>query len=147
MPLRQAMDEAAWNGRMASVMAQAVATIALFMALVGLHAVTAFAVHWWSPELGLRIALGASGLSVARMVLRRVLMQLAAGLALGLVGTLAFDRLFNDPGNQPASVVSMMDLGALALIILSILVVALVACLAPIRRAMRVDPLTALRAE
>jgi putative ABC transport system permease protein len=147
MPLQQAMDEAGWNGRMASVVAQGIATIALFMALVGLHAVTAYAVHWWCPELGLRIALGASGWSVARIVLRRVLMQLGGGVALGLVATLAFDRLFNDPGNQAASAVSMTDPGALTLIVLSILAVAIVACLAPIRRATRVDPLIALRSE
>ena len=147
MPLQQAMDEAAWNGRMASVVAQSIAMMALFMALVGLYSVTAHAVQWWFPELGLRIALGASGWNVAWMVLRRVLTQLSIGLALGLVSTLAFDRLFNDPGNQPASVVSMMDPRSLALIVLSILVVAIVACLAPIRRAARVDPLTALRAD
>jgi putative ABC transport system permease protein len=147
MPLQQAMNEAAWNGRMASVVAQSIAAIALFMALVGLYSVTAHAVQRWFPELGLRIALGASGWNVAWIVLRRVMTQLSIGLALGLVGTLAFDRLFNDPGNQPASVVRMMDPGALALIVLSILAVAIVACLVPIRRAARVDPLVALRAE
>ena len=146
MPLQQAMDEAAWNGRMASAMAQSIAMIALFMALVGLYSVTEHAVQWWFPELGLRIALGASGWNVAWIVLRRVLTQLSIGLALGLLATLAFDRLFNDPGNQPASVVRMMDPGALALILLSILGVAIFACLAPIRRAARVDPIDALRA-
>jgi putative ABC transport system permease protein len=147
MPLQQAMDEAGWNGRMASVVAQSIAMIALFMALVGLYSVTAHAVLWWFPELGLRIALGASGWNVAWIVLRRVLAQLGIGLALGLLATLAFDRLFNAPVDQVAGSVRMDDGGMLVLIAISILVVAVMACLVPIRRAARVDPLIALRSE
>jgi hypothetical protein len=145
MSLRRAMDEAGWNGRMAAVTAQSVAIIALFMALVGLHAVTAHAVHWWSGELGLRIALGASGWNVAWIVVRRVLIQLGAGVTLGLLAALAFDRAFNEPVDQAAASVSMMAPGVLALICLSIVAVAVVACLAPLRRAARVDPIDVLR--
>jgi putative ABC transport system permease protein len=76
-----------------------------------------------------------------------VLTQLAVGLALGLVGALAFDRTFNDPANRGATGVSMTDPGALLLILLAMCAVAVVACLVPIRRAARVDPLVALRAE
>lgn len=147
MPLQQAMDEAGWNGRMASVVARSIAVIALFMALVGLYSVTSHAVLWWLPELGLRIALGASGWSVAWIVLRRVLTQLSIGLTLGLLATLAFDRLFNTPVDQVAGSVRMDDGVILALIAISILVVAVMACLVPIRRAARVDPLVALRSE
>jgi putative ABC transport system permease protein len=147
MPLQQAIDEAGWNGRMAAVLAQSIATIALFMALVGLYSVTSRAVQWWCPELALRITLGASGWSVAWIVLRRVLMQLGLGLALGLVATLAFDRLFNAPLNQAAGTVRMDDAGTLVLIACSILALAVMACVVPIRRAVRVDPLVALRAE
>jgi putative ABC transport system permease protein len=145
MSLQQAMDEAGWNGRMATVVAQAVAVIALFMALVGLYSVTAHAVHWWCPELGMRIALGASGWNVAWIVVRRVLTQLSIGLALGVVATLAFDRLFNAPVDQSAARVRMDDPGMLVLIAFSILSVAMLACFAPIRRAARVDPIAALR--
>jgi putative ABC transport system permease protein len=147
MSLQRAMDEAGWNGRMASVVAQTIAMIALFMALVGLYSVTAHAVLWWCPELGLRIALGARGWNVGWIVLRRVLTQLSIGLVLGLVATLAFDRLFNAPVDQSAARVRMDDAGTLALIACSILAVAVLACVVPIRRAMRVDPLLALRSE
>ena len=147
MSLQQAMDEARWNARQAAVVAQSIAVIALFMALVGLYSVTAHAVHWWLPELGLRVALGASGRNVAWIVLRRVLTQLSIGVALGLVATLAFDRLFNAPVDQSAARVRMDDAGMLTLIALSILAVAVTACLVPIRRAARVDPLVALRTE
>jgi putative ABC transport system permease protein len=146
MPLQQAMDEAGWNGRMASVVAQSIAMIALFMALVGLYSVTSHAVVWWFPELGLRIALGASGWNVAWIVLRRVLTQLSIGLVLGLLATLAFDRLFNTPADHVAGRVRMDDGVMLVLIAISILVVAVMACLGPIRRAARVDPIEALRA-
>ena len=146
MPLQRAMDEAGWNGRMASVVAQSIAMIALFMALVGLYSVTSHAVLWWLPELGLRIALGASGWNVAWIVLRRVLTQLGIGLALGLLATLAFDRLFNTPVDQVAGSVRMDDGVMLVLIAIAILVVAVMACLVPIRRAARVDPIEALRA-
>jgi predicted permease len=147
MPLQQAMDEAGWNGRMASVVAQSIAMIALFMALVGLYSVTSHAVLWWFPELGLRIALGASGWNVAWIVLRRVLTQLGIGLALGLLATLAFDRVFNTPVDPVAGRVRMDDAVVLMLIAISVLVVAVLACLLPIRRAARVDPLVALRSE
>ena len=147
MPLQRAMDEAGWNGRMASVVAQSIAIIALFMALVGLYSVTSHAVLWWFPELGLRIALGASGWNVAWIVLRRVLTQLSIGLALGLLATVAFDRLFNTPVDHVAGSVRMDDGVMLVLIAISILVVAVMACLGPIRRAARVDPLVALRSE
>ena len=147
MPLQQAMDDAGWNGRMASVVAQSIAMIALFMALVGLYSVTAHAVLWWFPELGLRIALGASGWNVAWIVLRRVLAQLSIGLVLGLLATLAFDRLFHAPVDDVAGSVRMDDVGMLVSIAISILVVAVMACVMPIRRAARVDPLMALRTE
>ena len=94
MSLQQAMDESGWNGRMAEVMAQSIAIIALLMALVGLYAVTAHVVHWWSPELGLRIALGAQPRGIAWIVLRQALTQLAVGLAVGVGCTYAFDRAF-----------------------------------------------------
>jgi ABC-type antimicrobial peptide transport system permease subunit len=71
---------------------------------------------------------------------------LGIGLALGLLATLAFDRLFNTPVDQVAGSVRMDDGVMLVLIAISILVVAVMACLVPIRRATRIDPIQALRA-
>jgi putative ABC transport system permease protein len=147
MSYEQAVRNAAWNSRLSDVTIKSIAVIALLLALVGLYAVTSHTVEGWRRELGMRIALGASAGHIGWLVLRRVLTQLAVGLALGLVGALAFDRTFNDPANRGATGVSMTDPGALLLILLAMCAVAVVACLVPIRRAARVDPLVALRAE
>jgi ABC-type antimicrobial peptide transport system permease subunit len=74
-----------------------------------------------------------------------VLLQLSAGLGIGVLAALAFDRTFQDPASQNG--VSMTDPAALGGIVISIAVVAVVACLLPIVRAARVDPLVVLRAE
>jgi hypothetical protein len=145
MSLQQAMDESAWNPRMASLVAENIAAIALLMALVGLYAVTAHAVHLWKTELGLRIALGARPLAVAWIVLRHALAQLAIGLVVGVAATYAFDRLFTVA--DPADPVRMTDVGPLVILMALIAVVAIVACAIPVRRAIRLDPVVALRAE
>jgi len=146
MSLDQALRNAMWNNTLSDVMIKGIALVALILALVGLYAVTAHTVEGWRRELGMRIALGATAGHVGWLVLRRVLTQLGIGLALGLAGTLAFDRTFNDPANR-ATEVGMVDPSALTVIVLSMSVVAVVACLVPIRRAARVDPLVALRTE
>ena len=131
---------------MAEVLAQNIAIIALLMALVGLYAVTAHVVHWWSPELGLRIALGAQPRGVAWIVLRQALIQLAVGLAVGVGCTYAFDRAFT-VADDPADPVRLTDTVALVSLMGLIAIVALMACAIPVRRAIRVDPVVALRAE
>jgi len=146
MPFEQAVRNALWNGRLSDVLIRSIATIAFVLALIGLYAVTGHTVERWTRELGLRIALGAKSGQIVWLVLRRMLSQLSVGLALGLVGALAFDRAFNASENEAATGVQMMDAGALALIVLSITAVAIVACLVPIRRATRIDPFDALRA-
>ena len=73
-------------------------------------------------------------------MLRRILAQLSVGFALGLVAVLAFDRLFNSGTDN-----RLAEPGALVLTMVAIVIVALVACLVPIRRAATVDPVEALR--
>ena len=126
---------------------RSIAIVAFLLALIGLYAVTGHTVERWTKELALRIALGAGGGQIVWLVIRRVLTQLSIGLGVGLMATLAFDRLFSDPATRPASRVQMMDPGALVAIVLAIVAVAVIACLVPIRRAARVDPLVALRTE
>jgi hypothetical protein len=146
MSLQQAIDEAGWNGRMAERTAQSIAIIALLLALVGLYAVTAHAVHWWRPEIGLRIALGAQPRGVAWMVLRQALTRLAIGLVVGVACTYAFDRAFTVTPD-PTDPVRLTDTEALVSLMALIAIVAVAACAIPVRRAIRVDPVVALRTE
>ena len=147
MSFEQAMRNALWNGRLSDVLVKSIAVVALLLALVGIYAVTGHTVQRWTRELGLRIALGAEGRQVGWLVLRRVLAQLSIGLGVGIMATLALDRLFSDPPTEAVTNVRMTDPIALALIILSIVVVAVIACLVPIRRAASLDPVEALRSE
>ena len=147
MAFEQAVQNSFWNIRLSDTIIRSIAVVTLLLALIGLYAVIGHTVERWTKELGLRIALGAGGGHIVWLVIRRVLTQLSIGLAVGLVATLAFDRLFSDPATRPASRVQMMDPSALLAIVLAIAAVAVIACVVPIRRAARVDPLVALRTE
>jgi putative ABC transport system permease protein len=143
MTLERAIEEAQWNGRMSNAVAMSIGTIALLMALVGLYAVTTHAVYGWRPEIGLRMALGSRPRGVAWIVLRRALSQLSVGLVVGLACTYAFDRIFT-PADDP---IKLMDARALVPLMAAIAIVAVAACVMPVRSAMRVDPVVALRTE
>jgi hypothetical protein len=119
------------------------AALALLLAAVGTYGVLAYDVAARTHELGVRVALGAVSHDVVRVVVRRTLALVIPGLALGLVGALAVTRvlqksLFEVTPTDPATLVAVS--GVLSL-------VALIAGLAPTRRAMRIDPMTALRRE
>lgn len=119
------------------------AILALLIACVGLYGTTSYHVTRQVGEIGIRIALGASRSSVVWMVLRRVLLLAAAGLAVGLPAALIMFRLvksllFETQPNDPET---------LALAGITLLSAALLAGYAPARRASRIDPLTALRQE
>ena len=119
------------------------AALALLLAAVGTYGVLAYDVAARTHELGVRVALGAVSGDVVRVVVRRMLALIIPGLALGLIGALAVTRvlqksLFEVTATDPATLVAVS--GAL-------LLAALIAGLAPARRAMRIDPMTALRSE
>jgi len=117
------------------------AAIALTMASVGLYAVTAYAVAQRTREIGLRIALGAGVRQVWWLATQRATMQVAAGLALGLIGSVAVLQLV------PLQVTRSGGQHSATLIIVTALLVAIafVACLIPARRALAVDPAQTLR--
>ena len=144
MSFEQAVRNALWNGRLSDTIVRSIAVVALVLAVIGLYAVTGHTVERWTRELGLRIALGAKSSQIGWLVLRRVLTQLSVGLVIGIAGTFAFDRTFNQSTAQ-AEAIRMIDPAALVLIIVSIIVVAVVACVVPIRRATTLDPVETLR--
>ena len=112
---------------------------------IGLYAVTAHTVVQRTQEIGIRIALGAERRHVVQIVLRRALAQLALGITAGVGCTLAWERLFS--ANAPLVGQRMSDPMNLAAVSAVLTGVALVACLSPVWRATRVDPVVALRYE
>ena len=115
MTFEQAVETAFWNIRLSDTIIRSIAIVAFLLALIGLYAVTGHTVERWTKELGLRIALGAGVAQIVWLVIRRVLTQLSIGLAVGLVGVLAFDRLFSDPATRLAN--GTHDDGSWALVV------------------------------
>ena len=130
-----------WGQRVFGTMFGVFASMALLMAAVGLYAVTAYGVSQRTREFGVRMALGAPALHVAWLVARRSSWQVALGLLLGALGAVAVSRV------TPAvvSVSRAGDPAFLASVVAFVMVVATLACLMPARRAVRVDPVVALR--
>ena len=145
MSFEQAVRDAVWNGRMSDAIIKSIASVALLLAVIGVYAVTGYTVQRWTRELGLRMALGAEARQIGWHVLRRVLTQLAIGLGFGIAGTLAFDRAFTDRSIAAIESVRVTDPIFMTLIIFAIAAIAVVACIVPIRRAVSVDPVEALR--
>jgi putative ABC transport system permease protein len=119
------------------------AVIALLLASVGLYGVMALIVTQRTRELGIRLALGAQRVDVFRLVLIQGMLLVVSGLILGLLGAAGAGR-----GLQSVLYgVGGSDAPALSLALLTLAVVALIACWLPAHRATRVDPMVALRTE
>jgi putative ABC transport system permease protein len=134
--------EQRWALRVFGLLLGIFATLALVLAAVGLYAVMAYSVQERTREIGVRMAFGAGARDVTWLVLRRGLVQLAVGLVLGLLGAFALSRVLRRSLVQ----VAPGDPWTFAGIAVLLIVVAMAACLVPARRAARVDPLAALRA-
>jgi predicted permease len=117
------------------------AALALVLAAVGLYGVISYSVAQRTQEVGIRVALGASGSQVVAMVMRQGLRLAAAGLAIGLTLALILKSVLK--GLLVG--VSATDPATLAITALALLLVAVLASYVPARRAARVDPIVALR--
>jgi predicted permease len=115
--------------------------LALLLAAIGLYGVLAYSVAQRRPEIGIRMALGSSAAGIFRMVVGQGARLVVLGLVLGLAGTLAVGRLVRGMlyGVEPGD--PLILAGVIALLAAA----ALAACLLPARRAMKVDPMVAIR--
>src|SRR5207244_3738669 len=129
--------------RFMRVMSTGFAALALMLAAIGLYGVLSFTVTQRRGEFGVRMALGADRLRIARLVMARVGAMILVGGAAGLIaalqlGQLARSQLFSVEGTEPVVLLGAVICTAL---------VALAAGALPAWRATRVDPVVALRAE
>jgi putative ABC transport system permease protein len=138
-----ANSRAAFMRRYPAYLTGIFACVALLLALVGIYGVVSYSVAQRTHELAVRVALGARGRDVLRLVLGHGLLLALGGIAAGALGALALTRLISGM----LFGVSAADPLVYGLVALLLAAVALVACLLPARRAMKVDPMVALRYE
>ena len=137
------LRNALWGPRTGAALMSVFGGIALLLASLGIYAVMSYAVVQRTREIGIRLAIGAQPGSVLSLVLKRGILVAGAGLLVGLAASLGLTRyirsfLFEVDSTDPATFAAVaLVLGA----------VALIACFVPARRAARVDPISALRAE
>jgi len=117
--------------------------LALGLSVVGTYSLLAYSVARRTKEIGIRMALGAGRATVMAAVLGRGMRLAAIGVALGVVGALAATRLLHGM----LAGIGPRDPLTFAAIVLLLLATAAVACLIPARRASRVDPMKAIRAD
>jgi len=131
------------KARLNSLLAAVFAAIALALAAIGIYGVISYSVVQRNKEIGIRMALGATPKQIRSWIVRQAVMLAAAGVAIGLAGHFALSRVLRSLlfGVSPNDVVTW--LGAAAMLG----VIAVAASYIPARRAMRSDPLAALRQE
>jgi putative ABC transport system permease protein len=141
--MAQVVSDASAPQRFSAMALGAFAGGALLMAAIGLYGVLAFGVSRRTREIGVRLALGAKVSEVVTLVLREGMTLALTGLVLGFAGSVAAVRLIA----SQLYATEVYDLTTFVLVAGVLFLVALLACYVPARRAARVNPITALRAE
>jgi ABC-type antimicrobial peptide transport system permease subunit len=141
--VEQSIDHSILRERMTAMLSAFFGILALLLAAIGLYGLMAHAVTQRTREIGIRMALGAKRSGVLRTVLRETLVLVGIGVAIGLPCALAATRLI---GHMLYGV-SSNDPLTLAWVVGALFAVGALAGYLPARRAMRVDPMVALRYE
>jgi putative ABC transport system permease protein len=141
--MRQRISDSVAGPRHIVYLVSLFALLALVLAAIGVYGVMANSVIQRTHEIGIRVALGAQGSDLLRLVLGRALVLILAGVAVGLVGTVLLSGLMS----KLLFGISATDPQTLVMISLILIGIALLAAYLPARRAVTVDPLVALRYE
>lgn len=142
-PMTFWLSESMANERFNSTLLAIFAAVALLLAAVGLYGVLAYSVTERTHEIGVRIALGARGSDIFKLILRQGMLLTIAGLVVGMIAAFALTRLLTTLlfGVNAVDPLTFIAIGLL------LMFVAFLACYIPARRATKVDPITALRYE
>jgi putative ABC transport system permease protein len=143
LTMREVLSDSVGGRRFQTLLAGVFAAAALLLACLGIYGVISYSVARRTNEIGIRIALGAQASEVSILVLRQGVRPVCGGLLAGVAAALAAGQwirsfLFGTEAHDPA---------AISAVVLILLLVGAGACLAPARRASRIDPMTALRNE
>jgi putative ABC transport system permease protein len=141
--LEERIDLNNWSQKIFGSLFAIFAGIALALASVGLYATIAHSVSQRTQEIGVRMALGASAKNILRLIFSQGMTQLGIGLAIGIAAATGLTRVLNSLLVQ----VSPKDPTTFIVVALVLSTAAVTGCLIPARRAMRVDPVIALRHE
>ena len=141
--LTERLEHNYWDSRVHGTLFLIFAAIALVLASLGLYAVMEYSVGQRTPEIGIRIAVGASASDILKLILLQGVVPLGIGLAIGLAGSLGVNRVLG------AQLVNVSPTDPATLVVASAMLVfaAILGCWIPARRASRVDPIAALRNE
>jgi predicted lysophospholipase L1 biosynthesis ABC-type transport system permease subunit len=142
-PMRQFLAAAVAARRFNVELIAVFAVTALLLAAAGLYAVIAYLVSQQTREIGIRLALGAAPRHILRLMMGQGMKLTLIGVAIGFVGAIAVTRLMR----SLLFAVAPNDLMTFGISAIVLIVVALLACFIPARRATKVDPLVALRYE
>jgi len=141
--MEQLLSNASSRPRFYAVWLAVFAIMAVLLAVVGLYGLMSYAVAQRTPEIGIRVALGAQRHEVMELVLKDSVATIAIGITLGLAGASALTRYLEGM----LFALTPLDPVTFAVVAVLFAAVALLASYVPARRAIRVDPLVALRAE
>jgi predicted permease len=142
-PLEEVVDRAVSPRRFVTVLLGGFSFLALILACLGIYGVISYSVSQRTNELGIRLALGASLSAILRLIITEGVQLVLVGLVAGLVAAFALTRLLSSLLFGISTTDPLTFLGIAALL----MVIALLACYIPARRATKVDPMIALRYE